>query len=139
MHRNTFTRLITGLAWLAIVAIAYATLARVGFVYEIYYKLAPILMRPEMKTYAHFEHIIAFMLLGALFSFAYPRRLLLVCCIVLWGCDAPRSRADAYTRSARDTDGCAGKNSGRRHRNSVGETGSTMVASQANYFTLRPA
>jgi hypothetical protein len=85
MHRNTFTRLITGLAWLAIVAIAYATLTRVGFVYEIYFKLAPILMRPEMKTYARFEHIIAFTLLGALFSFAYPRRLLLVCGIVLGG------------------------------------------------------
>jgi hypothetical protein len=85
MHRNTFTRLITGLAWLAIIAIAYATLTRVGFVYGIYYKLAPIFMRPEMKIYARFEHVLAFAFLGALFTFAYPRRLLLVCCIVLGG------------------------------------------------------
>ena len=35
-----------------------------------------------MQTYAHFEHVIAFALLGALFGFAYPRRLILVCCIV---------------------------------------------------------
>lgn len=85
MHRESFKRLIATAAWLAIVAIAYATLTRVGFVYAIYFKLAPFLMRPEMKTYARFEHIIAFALLGALFSFAYPRRLLLVGCIVLGG------------------------------------------------------
>jgi VanZ family protein len=40
---------------------------------------------PEMKTYAHLEHIIAFAVLGALFSFAYPRRPIFVCAIVLGG------------------------------------------------------
>ncbi|MBR1280352.1 VanZ family protein [Bradyrhizobium sp. AUGA SZCCT0283] len=35
-----------------------------------------------MQTYAHFEHVIAFAILGALFGFAYPRRLMLVCGIV---------------------------------------------------------
>ena len=40
-------------------------------------------MRPEIQTYAHFEHIIAFAILGTLFGFAYPRRTLLDCCIVL--------------------------------------------------------
>ena len=39
-------------------------------------------MRPAMQTYAHFEHVIAFACLGALFGFAYPRRLILVCVIV---------------------------------------------------------
>jgi len=39
-------------------------------------------MRPAMRTYAHFEHVIAFALLGALFSFAYPRRPILVFGIV---------------------------------------------------------
>ena len=39
-------------------------------------------MRPAMQTYAHFEHVIAFALLGALFGFAYPKRTILVCCIV---------------------------------------------------------
>jgi VanZ family protein len=42
-------------------------------------------MHPEMKTYARFEHIIAFAILGALFGLAYPRRIVLVCCIVLGG------------------------------------------------------
>ena len=85
MNRKILTRLITAAAWLAIFAIAYATLTRVGFVYGIYYKLSPILMHPEMKTYARFEHIIAFAILGALFGLAYPRRIVLVCCIVLGG------------------------------------------------------
>jgi VanZ family protein len=42
-------------------------------------------MRPEMRTYAHLEHIIAFAVAGALFSFAYARRTVLVCCIVFGG------------------------------------------------------
>jgi VanZ family protein len=69
-------------AWASIGFIAYATLTHVRFVYAIYFKLAPILLRPEMKTYTHFEHVIAFAVLGALFCFAYPRNIILVCCIV---------------------------------------------------------
>jgi VanZ family protein len=42
-------------------------------------------MRPEMRNYAHFEHIISFVFVGVLFSFAYPRRTILVCCIVFGG------------------------------------------------------
>jgi hypothetical protein len=79
------TRLALVAAWIAIIAVAYATLTRVGFVYSIYFKLAPLLMRPEMRTYAHFAHIVAFALLGALFTFAYPKRILLVGCIVPGG------------------------------------------------------
>jgi VanZ family protein len=82
MSRTTILRLITALAWMAIIAIAYATLTKVGFVYAIYFKLAPYLMRPRMGTYAHFEHVIAFAVLGTLFGIAYPRRTILVCCIV---------------------------------------------------------
>jgi len=78
-------KLITVTAWVSITVIAYATLTHVGFVYSIYFKLSPILMRPEMRNYAHFEHIIAFAVVGALFSLAYPRRTILVCCIVLGG------------------------------------------------------
>ena len=70
------------MAWVLICFIAYGTLAHVGFVYAIYYKLAPILLRPEMKTYARYEHIIAFAVLGAVFCFAYPRHLAIVCAIV---------------------------------------------------------
>jgi len=80
-----YTRLVLLAAWIAIIAIAYATLTRVGFVYSIYFKLSPLLMRPAMGTYAHFVHVIAFALLGALFAFAYPKRILLVGCIVLGG------------------------------------------------------
>lgn len=71
------------IAWALVSFIAYATLTRIGFVYAIYFKLAPMLLRPEMKTYAHFEHIIAFAILGALFCFAYPRHIAFVCAIVL--------------------------------------------------------
>ena len=78
-------RLALAAAWIAIIAIAYATLTRVDFVYSIYFKLAPLLMRPEMGTYAHFVHIVAFALHGTLFAFAYPGRILLVGCIVLGG------------------------------------------------------
>ena|SRR5690242_3060799 len=69
-------------AWLAAITIAYATLTHIDFVYGIYFKLSPFLMHPAMRTYAHFEHVIAFASLGALFSFAYPRRPILVFGIV---------------------------------------------------------
>ncbi len=82
MNRRT-VRLVTATAWIAVALIAYATLTHVGFVYAIYFRLAPFLMHPAMQTYAHFEHVLAFAVLGALFGFAYPRHLLLVCCIVL--------------------------------------------------------
>jgi len=85
MSRKTIFRIITAAAWLSIIAIAYATLTRVGFVYAIYYKLSPILMRPEMKIYAPLEHIIAFTFMGALFGLAYPQRMVTVCCIVFGG------------------------------------------------------
>ena len=69
---NERQRLVTAAAWAAILVIAYATLTKVGFVYAIYFKLSPYLMRPQMQTYAHFEHIIAFAILGTLFGLAYP-------------------------------------------------------------------
>ncbi len=81
--RSTISKLATLVAWAGIIFIAYATLTRVGFVYDIYYKLSPYLMQPEMKTYAHFVHIIAFAVLGAVFSFIYPRHTVLICCLVL--------------------------------------------------------
>jgi VanZ family protein len=85
MSRSNIFKLITAAAWVSITVIAYATLTHVGFVYSVYFKLSPILMRPEMGNYAHFEHIISFAVVGMLFSFAYPRRTILVCCIVFGG------------------------------------------------------
>jgi hypothetical protein len=77
-----FQKFVIIAAWASILALAFATLTHVGFVYSIYYKLAPLLMRPGMRIYAHFEHVIAFAAFGALFAFAYPRRLMFVCSIV---------------------------------------------------------
>lgn len=85
MNRKTVTRLVMAAAWIAIIAIAYATLTRVGFVYSVYYRLAPFLLGPEIRTYAHLVHVTAFAVLGALFAVAYPGRLLLVSCIVIGG------------------------------------------------------
>jgi hypothetical protein len=82
---SNISKLITAAAWVSIIVIAYATLTHVGFVYSIYFKLSPILMRPEMRNYAHFEHIIAFVVVGVLFSFAYPRRTFFVFCVVCGG------------------------------------------------------
>jgi VanZ family protein len=70
-------------AWVSIAILAYVTLTNVGLVYSIYFKLAPFLMHIKMKTYAHFEHVIAFAVIGALFAFAYPKRVVFVCCVVL--------------------------------------------------------
>jgi hypothetical protein len=67
MSAKNSLKMIAIAAWTSIILIAYATLAHVGFVYAVYYKLALFLMRPEMKTYAHLEHIIAFAAVGALF------------------------------------------------------------------------
>lgn len=69
-------------AWASILTIAFATLTHVGFVYSIYYKLAPYLTRPGMRNFAHFEHLIAFAVFGALFAFAYPKRVVFVCSLV---------------------------------------------------------
>jgi VanZ family protein len=82
MHKSYIPRFVAAAAWASIIVIAYATLTHVGFVYAIYYKLSPFLMRPEMRHYAHVEHVVAFAILGTLFSLAYPRRTILVCCIV---------------------------------------------------------
>jgi hypothetical protein len=85
MSRNNIPNLIAVAAWVSITIIAYATLTHVGFVYSIYFKLAPFLMRPTMRNYGHFEHIICFALVGTLFGIAYPQRTILVCCIVFGG------------------------------------------------------
>ena len=82
MKRRT-TLFAMAAAWIAITAIGYATLTHVGFVYGIYFKLAPYLMRPAMQSYAHFEHVIAFAFVGALFGLAYPKRPLLAFGIVI--------------------------------------------------------
>jgi VanZ family protein len=69
-------------AWASIAMLAYATLTHVEFVYSIYFRLSPFLMHANMRTYAHFEHVIAFVFFGALFAFAYPKRIIFVCCVV---------------------------------------------------------
>ncbi|HKO72032.1 MAG TPA: VanZ family protein [Bradyrhizobium sp.] len=75
-------RLIVLAAWVSIAALAFLTLTHVGFVYSIYFKLAPFL-HAKMTTYAHFEHVIAFALFGGLFYFAYPKRIIFVFGVIL--------------------------------------------------------
>jgi hypothetical protein len=70
------------IAWASLCVIVYATLTHIEFVYSIYFSVAPVLMHPEMKSYVLVEHVIAFAVFGAIFSSAYPRRVLLVCCFV---------------------------------------------------------
>jgi hypothetical protein len=77
-----FRKLIIVAAWASVALLAYGTLTHVGFAYSIYYKLAPFLMRPAMRHYALVEHVVAFAIFGALFSFAYPKRIIFTCCIV---------------------------------------------------------
>jgi VanZ family protein len=84
----TGSKLITVAAWISIAIAAYATLTNVDFVYAIYFKLSPLLMHPAIRTYARFEHIIAFLIVGLLFSYAYPRKFIFVCCILFGGAAA---------------------------------------------------
>ena len=49
-----FQKLIIVAAWASVAVFAYATPTHVGFVYSIY-GLAPLLMWPTMKSYAHVE------------------------------------------------------------------------------------
>jgi len=72
MSRKNLGGLVATIAWVAILLIAFATLTRVGFAYSLYFKLAPMLMGLGMKSYAHFEHVLAFAVLGSLFTVAYP-------------------------------------------------------------------
>ncbi|MHB1102397.1 MAG: VanZ family protein [Devosia sp.] len=57
-------------AWLLLAAIAFVTLAPIGW-------------RPETGISAHIERFAAFALIGLAFSLAYPRRLWLVALMVL--------------------------------------------------------
>jgi len=82
------SKLITVAAWISVGVVSYATLTRVDFVYAIYFKLSPLLMHPAIRNYARFEHMIAFLVVGLLFGSAYPRRGILVCCIVFGGAAA---------------------------------------------------
>jgi hypothetical protein len=77
-----FQKLMVIVAWTCFAVIAYATLTNVGFVYSIYYKVAPYLIWPAIRNYVHFEHVVAFAIFGALFSLAYPRRVIFVCAVV---------------------------------------------------------
>ncbi|MBI5263384.1 MAG: VanZ family protein [Bradyrhizobium sp.] len=88
MSRKTINRMIAASAWILVALIVYGTLTHSKFVYAIYYKLQPFMLHTQMKAYAHVEHVLAFAALGALFALAYPRRLILVCAVVLGGAAA---------------------------------------------------
>ncbi len=73
-----------------------------------------MLQRADIKTYAHFEHVIAFAIFGALFCFAYPRHIGLVCCVVFGGAVATQF-LQTLTQTATAVDWRNGE-SGRRRR-----------------------
>jgi VanZ family protein len=77
-----FRKFIMISAWTSIVMVFYATVTDVAFVYSLYFKLSPFLMQTDMRSFARFEHIIAFACLGAIFSFAYPGRIVYVACAI---------------------------------------------------------
>ncbi len=77
-----FQKLVVCAAWACVAAFGYATLTHVGFAYSVYDRLAPYLMWPRPKTFGLFEHVIAFAVFGALFTLAYPRRVVPVCTAV---------------------------------------------------------
>jgi VanZ family protein len=72
-------------AFAATAAITYATLTHVGLMYAIFFKLSPLLGHPNVKTYALFEHVIAFSVLGFLFFLAFPNRPLFVGFVITIG------------------------------------------------------
>lgn len=78
-------KLVAAAAWASIAIIAYATLSRVGVVYAVYETISPMVARPAIQAYVHFEHIFAFAVVGVMFCLAYPRSTVLVCCIVFGG------------------------------------------------------
>src|SRR5215210_8438445 len=65
-----FKRLVTVAAWTLLIFIAYAT-------------ISPLRSRPTLPGSPSLEHFAAFAVLGALFCFAYPRHIALVCLLVL--------------------------------------------------------
>jgi hypothetical protein len=65
-----FHKLIAVVAWGVLAFIVYAT-------------VSPIRARPTLIAPATFEHIAAFTILGVLFCLAYPKRIGLICLIVL--------------------------------------------------------
>lgn len=67
-----FHKLMAMAAWALFAFITYAT-------------VSPIQDRPTLPTSSSFEHLAAFAILGATFCLAYPRRIALVCLIVLGG------------------------------------------------------
>src|SRR5882724_3560348 len=65
--------------------IAYGTLGRAGLPYAIYFKLAPWLGNPNMRTFATIEHLVVFAIFGVLLCFAYPDRMFAICCAIIFG------------------------------------------------------
>jgi VanZ family protein len=65
-----FERLTACAAWALLAFIVYAT-------------ISPIQLRPTISRSADLEHLLAFAVLGGSFCLAYPRRLVLVCFVVL--------------------------------------------------------
>ena len=71
-------------AWATAAAIAYGTFVSVGVPYAIYFKLAPWLGYPSIHRFAAIEHLMVFASLGALIVLAWPNRIIINCCIIVF-------------------------------------------------------
>jgi apolipoprotein N-acyltransferase len=52
--------------------------------YSIYFKLSPWLGHLSIQKYAFIEHLVVFAVFGALISFAFPDRIISICCIIVF-------------------------------------------------------
>jgi hypothetical protein len=72
-----------GACVIAVAALVYGTLAPIWLPYAIYLKLAPWLGDPSVELFVVIERVVAYAMFGALLSYAFPDRILYVCCVII--------------------------------------------------------
>ncbi len=79
----TLRKLILIAAWASIGVAAYGSLMRATFVYDLYYRISPLIAHPSMRAYGSVEHFVAYSIIGILFCALYPRSWLRVYLLLL--------------------------------------------------------
>lgn len=116
MNRSAVSTALAIAAWAVMSLIGYATLTKVQFIYLVYSRIKPFLFGVDISTWAHLEHAIAFLTLGSLFAWAYPRRTLMVCAVVIGSAIifewlqtlTPDRHGTVFDASEKIVAGCAG-------------------------------
>jgi VanZ family protein len=67
-----------------VAVIAFGTLGPARLPYAIFWKLAPWVGSPSITRFAAGERFVVFFILGMLLSFAFPNRIIIVCCALLF-------------------------------------------------------